>query len=275
MHPRQAQISAALNVVPAFADQAALNAEIERRIQFIKHCLTRAGLKTLVLGISGGIDSTTCGRLAQLAVEQLRSETGDAQYQFIAVRLPFRVQHDEAQAQEALAFLRADQVRTVNIAEGVTGLAAEIIDLEPLSAQRRDFVLGNVKARLRMVAQFAIANAHNGLVLGTDHAAEAVMGYFTKFGDGACDLAPLYGLVKSQVRALGQALGAPLSLVNKVPTGDLEELNPGKPDEEAYGLSYAEIDAFLLGQEVSERAAQIIVRTFEVTAHKRNLPLVP
>lgn len=275
MHPRQAQISAALNVVPAFADQAALNAEIERRIQFIKHCLTRAGLKTLVLGISGGIDSTTCGRLAQLAVEQLRSETGDAQYQFIAVRLPFRVQHDEAQAQEALAFLRADQVRTVNIAEGVTGLAAEIIDLEPLSAQRRDFVLGNVKARLRMVAQFAIANAHNGLVLGTDHAAEAVMGYFTKFGDGACDLAPLYGLVKSQVRALGQALGAPLSLVNKVPTGDLEELNPGKPDEEAYGLSYAEIDAFLLGQEVSERATQIIVRTFEVTAHKRNLPLVP
>lgn len=81
-----------------------------------------------------------------------------------------------------------------------------------------------------MVAQYAMANARNGLVIGTDHAAEAVMGFFTKFGDGACDLAPLSGLVKGQVRALASRLGAPESLVNKVPTADLEELQPGKPD---------------------------------------------
>ena len=126
-----------------------------------------------------------------------------------------------------------------------------------------------------MVAQFAIANANNGLVIGTDHAAEAVMGFFTKFGDGACDLAPLSGLVKGQVRAIAKYLGAPLHLVQKTPTADLEELRPGKPDEEAHGVTYAEIDAFLHGEKVSEAAYATIVRTYDNTRHKRELPLVP
>src|SRR3546814_2285665 len=76
---------------------------------------------------------------------------------------------------------------------------------------------------MRMVAQYTIANARQGLVIGTDHAAEAVMGFFTKFGDGACDLAPLSGLVKNQVRAIARDFGAPESLVEKVPTADLED----------------------------------------------------
>ncbi len=97
-----------------------------------------------------------------------------------------------------------------------------------------DFVLGNTKARMRMVAQYTIAGASGGLVIGTDHAAEAVMGFFTKFGDGACDLAPLSGLVKNQVRAIARHFGAPESLVEKVPTADLEDLSPGKPDEASH-----------------------------------------
>jgi NAD+ synthase len=229
----------------------------------------------LVLGISGGVDSTTAGRLAQLSVEELRAETGDAGYRFIAVRLPYNVQHDEADAQVAMNFIRADEEETVNIADSVTGLAEQVTHLHHLNDARRDFVTGNIKARIRMVAQFAIANANNGLVIGTDHAAEAVMGFFTKFGDGACDLAPLSGLVKNQVRAIAAYLGAPNSAVHKVPTADLEELRPGKPDEEAHGVSYAEIDAFLHGQEVSQRAYDIIVRTYDNTQHKRILPLVP
>ena len=275
MSNRQAEIAAALDVVPPFADQAALIREVERRKAFIKSCLRNAGLKVLVLGISGGVDSSTAGRLAQLSIEELRQETGDDAYRFIAVRLPHNVQHDEVDAQAALQFIRADIEDCVNIAASVQGLVEQIDHLEPLSAARRDFVIGNIKARVRMVAQFAIANAHNGLVIGTDHAAEAVMGFFTKFGDGACDLAPLSGLVKGQVRAIAQYLGAPEQLAFKVPTADLEELRPGKPDEEAHGVSYAEIDAFLHGQPVSEHAYTTIVRTYDNSQHKRQLPLVP
>lgn len=275
MSNRQAEIAAALDVVPPFTDEAALSAEIERRKTFIKNTLRKSGLKVLVLGISGGVDSTTAGRLAQLAVEELRAESGDSAYRFIAVRLPHNTQHDEHDAQDSLQFIRADENTTVNIADSVNGLALQVSHLEQLSHARRDFVLGNVKARIRMVAQFAIANANNGLVIGTDHAAEAVMGFFTKFGDGACDLAPLSGLVKKQVRAIAAHLGAPQHLVMKTPTADLEELRPGKPDEEAHGVTYAEIDAFLHGETVSDEAYATIVRTYDATRHKRELPLVP
>lgn len=275
MSNRQAEIAAALDVVPPFADDAALSAEIERRKAFIKNTLKQSGLKVLVLGISGGVDSTTAGRLAQLSVEELRAETGDADYRFIAVRLPHNTQHDEHDAQASLNFIGADEVSTVNIADSVKGLAQQVSHLQQLSDARRDFVVGNVKARIRMVAQFTIANANNGLVIGTDHAAEAVMGFFTKFGDGACDLAPLSGLVKHQVRAIAAYLGAPQNLVQKTPTADLEELRPGKPDEEAHGVTYAEIDAFLHGQKVSDEAYATIVRTYDATRHKRELPLAP
>ena len=275
MSSRQAEIATALNVVPPFADEAALLAEVERRKTFIKDCLRNAGLKVLVLGISGGVDSLTAGRLAQLSVEELRNETNDTEYRFIAVRLPHGTQHDEHDAQASLQFIRADEEDTVNIADSVYGLGEQVSHLQKLTAARRDFVVGNIKARMRMVAQFAIANANNGLVIGTDHAAEAVMGFFTKFGDGACDLAPLSGLVKGQVRAIAQQLGAPQNLVFKVPTADLEELRPGKPDEEAHGVSYAEIDAFLHGQPVRDEAYAIITRTYDNSRHKRELPLAP
>lgn len=275
MSNRQAEIAAALNVVPPFANEADLIAQIDKRKAFIKHCLTASGLKVLVLGISGGVDSLVAGRLAQLCVEELREETGDCAYRFIAVRLPHGTQHDEHDAQASLQFIRADDEDAVNIQDSVNGLGQQITHLRALSDARRDFVMGNVKARIRMVAQFTIANANNGLVIGTDHAAEALMGFFTKFGDGACDLAPLSGLVKGQVRAIANYLGAPENLVLKVPTADLEELRPGKPDEEAHGISYGEIDAFLHGLPVSEEAYEIIVRTYDNSRHKRELPLAP
>jgi NAD+ synthase len=135
--------------------------------------------------------------------------------------------------------------------------------------------LGNIKARQRMVVQYAVAGARSGLVIGTDQAAEALMGFFTKYGDGACDVAPLTGLNKSQVRLLGQQLGAPASLVDKAPTADLESLAPQKLDEEALGVTYEEIDAFLENRGVSERAFDTIVKTNRLTEHKRQLPIGP
>ena len=159
--------------------------------------------------------------------------------------------------------------------QAVKALAAEVTAFEGKPAATVDFVLGNTKARMRMVAQYTIAGATGGLVIGTDHAAEAVMGFFTKFGDGSCDLAPLSGLVKNQVRAIARHFGAPESLVEKVPTADLEDLEPGKPDEASHGVTYAEIDAFLHGEPVSEEAFRIISSTYEKTHHKREMPFAP
>ncbi|MBA1272877.1 ammonia-dependent NAD(+) synthetase [Stutzerimonas azotifigens] len=275
MHSRQPEIAAALKVCAPFDGPASIQAEIDRRVAFIQQCLRVSGMKTLVLGISGGVDSTTAGMLAQRAVEGMRAAGEGDDYRFIAVRLPYQVQHDEHEAQLAIDTIKPDECHTVNIGTAVLGLAKATEALEALTPEKRDFVLGNVKARMRMVAQYTIANARQGLVIGTDHAAEAVMGFFTKFGDGACDLTPLTGLVKHQVREVAAALGAPQQLVQKVPTADLEELTPGKPDEDAHGVTYQDIDAFLQGKDVPDAIAQTIVDTYDKTAHKRELPKEP
>jgi len=275
MHSRQQEIATALNVCAPFTGPESVQAEIDRRVSFIQTCLRESGLKILVLGISGGVDSTTAGLLAQRAVAGMREAGEGDDYRFIAVRLPYQVQHDEHEAQLAVDSIKPDECHTVNIGTAVLGLAAATQALDPLSPAQRDFVLGNTKARMRMVAQYTIANARQGLVIGTDHAAEAVMGFFTKFGDGACDLTPLAGLVKDQVRQIAAALGAPDQLVHKVPTADLEELSPGKPDEAAHGVSYRNIDDFLQGKPVPDEAARIIIDTYDKTAHKRQLPKEP
>ncbi|HCG7180463.1 TPA: ammonia-dependent NAD(+) synthetase [Vibrio parahaemolyticus] len=249
--------------------------EIERRIAFIKRKLQEAGCKSLVLGISGGVDSTTLGRLAQLAVDQLNEETGSNDYQFIAVRLPYGEQKDEDEAQLALSFIKPTHSISVNIKQGVDGMhAASNIALEgtglmPEDAAKVDFVKGNVKARARMIAQYEIAGYVGGLVLGTDHSAENITGFYTKFGDGACDLAPLFGLNKRQVREVAATLGAPEVLVKKVPTADLEELAPQKADEDALNLTYEQIDDFLEAKPVSQQVVDRLVSIYKATQHKR------
>lgn len=265
-----ADIAAELLVAPAF-DAAA---ETERRVAFIADYLAASGMESLVLGISGGIDSTTAGRLCQLAVERLRA--GGRKASFIAMRLPYGVQRDEADAQAALAFIRPDEAITTDIRPACEGMLASLkAGLSFATPAQEDFVFGNIKARQRMIAQYAVAGARRGLVVGTDHAAEAVMGFFTKFGDGACDLAPLTGLVKRRVRAIASHLGAPHNLVFKVPTADLEELRPQLPDEAAYGVTYEQIDDFLEGKPVAPEAVEVIRRFYTMSQHKRQMPAHP
>ncbi|MEW9516972.1 ammonia-dependent NAD(+) synthetase [Streptomyces tubercidicus] len=249
--------------------------EIERRVTFLTKRLTSTGLRSLVLGISGGVDSTTTGRLCQLAVERARAAGHEAT--FYAMRLPYGVQADEKDAQRALEFLRADRELTVDIRPASDAALQAALDggLTFRDAHHQDFVQGNIKARQRMIAQYAVAGAHDGLVVGTDHAAEAVSGFFTKFGDGAADVVPLTGLTKRRVRAVAAALGAPGELVHKVPTADLETLDPGKPDEDALGVSYDQIDDFLEGKPVDAVAAEAIIRRYRLTEHKRALPAAP
>ncbi|HEV7344041.1 MAG TPA: ammonia-dependent NAD(+) synthetase [Devosia sp.] len=249
--------------------------EARRRMDFLCTYLRASGMKNYVLGISGGVDSTTAGLLAQRAVTVLRSSGYQAQ--FIAVRLPYGVQADEHDAQRALDAIGADEVHRVDIKPAADAMLAALKagGLHFKDAAREDFILGNIKARQRMVAQFAIAGATRGLVIGTDQAAEALMGFFTKFGDGAADVLPLAGLNKRRVRALASYLGAPEDLVQKVPTADLENLAPLRPDENAYGVTYEQIDDYLEGKNIDAAAQARIVSTYTGSAHKRALPVAP
>ncbi|WP_315974566.1 ammonia-dependent NAD(+) synthetase [Micromonospora sp. MA102] len=258
--------------VPATFDAAE---EIERRVVFLADRLVDTGLTTLVLGISGGVDSTTAGRLCQLAAERARAAGHPAV--FVAMRLPYGVQADEHHAQTALEFIRPDRVLTVDVKPAADAALAALVagGLTFRDAAQQDFVLGNVKARQRMIAQYAVAGAEGGLVVGTDHAAEAVTGFFTKHGDGAADLVPLTGLTKRRVRALAAALGAPAELVGKAPTADLETLAPGKLDEDALGLAYEHIDDYLEGRPVPAEVEAALVARYRATEHKRSLPIAP
>lgn len=267
----QRQIAAALDVATHFD----VDTEWRHRVRFLANELRRSGRRALVLGISGGVDSLTAGRLCQLAAAELRAQGYAAR--FVAMRLPYGEQRDAHAAEAAIAFIQPDQMLRVNIQAAVDATLQSMIDAGASfgDAHAADFVAGNIRARQRMIVQYAAANALEGLVVGTDHAAEAVMGFFTKHGDGACDLAPLTGLTKRRVRALAASLGAPAELVQKIPTADLELLRPLHPDETALGVRYDAIDDFLEGHAVDPEAAARIVAAYRNTAHKRAGPVTP
>lgn len=267
MREQQKAIIEALKVQPTI-DPAA---EIRRSVDFLKAYLQQYDfMKTLVLGISGGQDSTLVGALCEQAVTELRQETGDNDYRFIAVRLPYGEQADEADAMAAIDFMGADEVQRVNIQPATDAMEAAVAaNQETIS----DFNKGNIKARQRMIAQYAIAGARAGAVVGTDHAAEAVTGFYTKYGDGATDICPIWRLDKRQGAAMLAALGAPEHLYKKVPTADLEDDRPALPDEAALGVRYTDIDDYLEGRTVSQAAAEKIEAWYHKTAHKRHMPV--
>lgn len=261
----QATIIQELNAKPLIDPQA----EIRRRVKFLKNYLLKTGAKGYVLGISGGQDSTLAGKLAQLAVDELNREKPENDYAFYAVRLPYGEQLDESDAQDALRFINPTHSLTVNIKAAVDAAveAFHAATGEELSG----FNKGNTKARERMKAQYDIGAHYGCLVLGTDHAAEAITGFFTKHGDGACDVAPLFGLNKRQGKQLLKELDAPERLYLKVPTADLEDDKPGLPDEVALGITYENLDDYLEGKTVSPDVQQKIESGYRKTAHKRHL----
>ncbi|MDB5775314.1 MAG: synthetase [Herbaspirillum sp.] len=267
----QLKIVQELKVVHAFNSAA----EIVRRTTFLADQVINHDRCALILGISGGVDSMVAGYLAHNAIERVRSRGRQAD--FIAVRLPYGVQQDEADAQQVLSLLHPNQIMTIDIKPATDAIVNGLqqAGLTFADPAHQDLVIGNIKARQRMVVQYGIASAVKGLVVGTDHAAEALMGFFTKYGDGACDVAPLSGLIKQQVRQLGLAFGAPERLVMKTPTADLESLSPCRPDEEVFGVSYDQIDEFLKGNRVDAAGYDIIVRHYRASAHKRGLPTDP
>ncbi len=245
--------------------------EIRKSIDFMKeYAKKHSFIRGFVLGISGGQDSTLAGKLAQMAVDELNEEAGEKKYAFMAVRLPYGVQADEQDCQDALDFIQPDKIYTVNIKGAVD---ASRHALEEAGIELSDFAKGNEKARERMKVQYSIAAMHNAVVLGTDHAAEAITGFFTKFGDGGADLMPLFRLNKRQGKQMLAHLNCPKHLYLKVPTADLEEERPSLPDEVALGLTYEQIDDYLEGKEIPEEAQKILEGHYLRSEHKRQLPI--
>lgn len=267
MRPLQERIINELKVKPEINAEE----EIRRSVDFLKDYLKKHPfLKALVLGISGGQDSTLAGKLSQMAISELREETGDDAYQFIAVRLPYGDQADEQDAMDAIEFMQADKTVRVNIKQAADAMVQSI---EENGLEISDFNKGNIKARERMIAQYGIAGAVSGAVVGTDHAAEAITGFYTKYGDGGADITPLWRLDKRQGRAMLELLNTPEHLYKKVPTADLEEDRPALPDEVALGVTYNDIDDYLEGKEVADNVAEKIENWFLKTEHKRHMPI--
>ena len=267
MHKLQKEIIQAVKVKSTIQPDE----EIRISVDLLKNYANKHPyLKSFVLGISGGQDSTLTGKLAQLAVNELNTEAGEDRYSFIAVRLPYGEQLDETDCQQALEFIKPTKTVTVNIKPAVD---ASIRSLKEVGIEISDFLKGNEKARERMKVQYSIAAHYNGIVLGTDHSAENVTGFYTKFGDGAADIAPIFRLNKRQGKMLLKAMNCPPALYLKTPTADLEEGRPQLSDEVALGVSYNEIDDYLEGKSINPKSAEIIELHYVRTEHKRKGPI--
>ncbi|MED3662598.1 ammonia-dependent NAD(+) synthetase [Ureibacillus terrenus] len=245
--------------------------EVRKSVDFLKeYAKKHSFIRGFVVGISGGQDSTLVGKLTQMAVNELNEEVGEQKYSCYAVRMPYGKQLDEQDAQDAIRFIQPTKVITVNIKRAVD---ASVESLREAGIILTDYAKGNEKARERMKVQYSIALMTDSVVVGTDHAAEAVTGFYTKYGDGGVDLVPIYRLNKRQGKQLLEYLGCPEHLYTKVPTADLEDEKPQLPDEKALGVSYDLIDDYLEGKDVPEEARKIIEGHYLRSRHKRHMPI--
>ncbi|MEW6244140.1 MAG: NAD(+) synthase [Bacillota bacterium] len=230
----------------------------DRLVKWIAEHVEGAGARGTVVGVSGGVDSAAV--LALCARATPGRVTG--------VIMPC---HSAAQDLEDAELV----IRTV-------GVESLIVDLTPVfdrfvetlgeSAMLGDLAQANIRPRLRMITLYHVAARRKSLVVGTGNRAEMHVGYFTKHGDGGVDLLPLGGLVKEEVRRLASYLGIPDRIVNRVPSAGLW---PGQTDEGEMGLTYKEIDEYLLTGDAKPRVQQMIDSMHRLSEHKRRMPPVP
>lgn len=261
----QQEIIARLGVKPVID----VDEEIRRRVDFLKTHVRQAGASGLLIAISGGVDSAVAAGLCKKATDELSSETGK-EYRTLGVFQPCGRQEDiEDSYSVAKAFDLKYTVET-NIADAVDEIALETEHaLRSIGVHRHLSVpgRGNIKARTRMVVQYALAFELNLLVVGTDHASEALTGFFTKWGDGAVDITPLSSLNKRQIRLLAARLGVPQRIIDKVPTAGLWE---GQTDEKELGISYEDNSDYLEGKTVDPAVSEKLEHLYRKTEHKRS-----
>jgi len=212
--------------------------------RFIKRHVEDAGMKGVVLGISGGVDSATAAALAAAALGA-ENVTG--------VWLPY---HDAGGRDDARAVVERFGInfKEISITPMVDAYLAQAGEVD-------DVRRGNVCARARMVILFDRSKEANAMVMGTGNKTELLLGYFTLFGDAACSIAPLADLYKGQVYLLAEALGVPERVIRKTPSAGLW---PGQTDEGEMGISYFQVDRYLYYLvEKGEKPTKLLERGFD------------
>lgn len=259
-------------IIERFGVQPSINPaeEIRKRVDFLKDFLKSTGASGLLIAISGGVDSAVTTGLCKQATDELTAETGK-EYITLGVFQPYGEQVDIADSYAtAKAFNLTHTVET-NIEEAVDEISLEVE--HAFKAIKRSQHIsrggkGNVKARTRMVVQYALAFDLNLIVVGTDHASEAITGFYTKWGDGAVDVTPLSSLNKRQVKQVGQALGVPETVLFKAPTAGLWE---NQTDEDELGITYEHNSDYLEGKQVPDEVREKLEKQYLKTEHKRSL----
>lgn len=261
----QKQIIERLGVNPTINPQE----EIRKRVDFLKDYVKKSGTSGLLIAISGGIDSAVAAGLCKRATDELSEETGQP-YMTLGVFQPYGQQSDIADSYAVAEAFGLEHKAETNIEEAVDEISLEVEHAFKTLGTPRHISRGgkgNVKARTRMVVQYALAFDLNLLVVGTDHASEALTGFYTKWGDGAVDVTPLSTLNKRQVRELAAHLGVPQSVLDKAPTAGLWE---GQTDEGELGIKYSDNSDYLEGKEISPDAREKLERQYLKTEHKRS-----
>ena len=232
--------------------------EVETRVEWIKNLLKTTGAKGIVYGNSGGKDCTLVGILSKMATDNV---TG--------IIMPC----------ESSRNFGIDREHAILVGEKYDIPQIEI-DLTPVKQAFRNVLsdsigdcamaYANINPRLRMTTLYAYAYKNNLLVAGTGNRSEAMMGYFTKWGDGAYDINPIADLTVTEIYEFLEYLGAPRCVIDKAPSAALFE---GQTDEDEMGVTYAAIDRFLFTGEASDKDRKIIDRYHNASEHKRRMPL--
>ncbi|MDR0249607.1 MAG: NAD(+) synthase [Oscillospiraceae bacterium] len=239
-----------------------MKALLDKRVAFIRRCVADANAAGIIYGNSGGKDSALVGALCKMACENT-----------VGLIMPCACARgygqDRADA-EVVAKHFGISTRFIDLAPARERLMQIIGEVTALT----DGAAANIAPRLRMTALYAAAASENRLVAGTGNRSEGYMGYFTKWGDGACDFNPIADLTVTEIYALLRELGAPRCVLDKAPSAGLYE---GQTDEGEMGVTYKAVDAFLLNKqhEVSEEDKATIERYHAASEHKRALPKTP
>ncbi len=232
---------------------------VEKLTSWLKDQVDGAGMKGLIVGVSGGLDSAVVAYLIKRAFPD----------NSIGVIMPLNSNPSGMEhAQKVIDGCGIEGV-TIDLTAAHKQLLGTIQEKlqDNIIEHNRRLADANLRARLRMSTLYTVATNFNYLVVGTDNAAEWYTGYFTKYGDGGVDLLPLKEFTKGEVRELASYLGVPDEIIQKQPSADLWE---GQTDEEEMGISYDTIDAFLQGKQISQQERTVIERMHQRTEHKRS-----
>ncbi|WP_338970608.1 NAD(+) synthase [Spiroplasma endosymbiont of Labia minor] len=230
-------------------------------VDWIREKVKAANAVGVIVGISGGIDSALVANLAKQAFPN----------DYLTVWMPLHSSLEDEECKNALVNENNLKFKTVNLLSTFNEIKTEL-NLPNETAKSTQLALANTKARLRMTTLYSLAQSHNYLVLGTDNADEWHIGYFTKFGDGGCDLLPIVHLLKQEVKEAAKFYNVPNIIIDRKPTAGLWE---NQTDEAEIGFSYEIIDRYLIGENVSTDAKERIEYLHFISEHKRNGALQP